>query len=71
MKVSAISSVAFILTGSLLVLVAQRLPLETVLPAIFTSLGFLSVIAGMLVMLGTVVAVMLPYVSHQLDLCQH
>jgi len=71
MKISAVSSVAFILVGSLLVLVAQQLPLETVLPAIVTSLGFLSVIAGMLVMVGTIIAVMLPYISHQLDLCQH
>jgi hypothetical protein len=71
MKLAAVSSVAFIIAGSLLVFVAQQLSLETVLPAIFIALGFFSLILGIFVMVGTVVAVMLPYVSRQLDLCQH
>jgi len=71
MKIATVSSVAFIVAGSLLVLVAQQLSLETVLPAIFTSLGFFSIISGMLAMIGTAVAAMLPKVSRKLDLCQH
>ena len=71
MKLAAVSSVALILAGSLLVLVAQQLSLETVLPAIFTSLGFFSIILGIFVMVGTAIVVMLPYISRQLDLCQH
>ncbi len=71
MKVATVSSVVFIVAGSLLVLAAQQLSLETVLPAIFTSLGFISIMTGMLVMIGTAAAVMLPNVSRKLDLCQH
>ena len=71
MKLAAISSAALILVGSILVLFAQQLSFGTVLPAILTSMGFLSIIVGVVFLLGTAVAVMLPYVSRQLDLCQH
>ena len=71
MKLAAVSSAAFMVAGGLLVLVAQQISLESALPAILTSLGFFSIVAGLLVLVGTVVAVMLPTVSRQLDLCQH
>lgn len=71
MKSAAISSAALMVAGGLLVLVAQYLSLGSVLPAIFISLGFFSIITGLLVLVGTIVAVMLPTVSRQLDLCQH
>lgn len=71
MKIAAVTSAAFIFVGGLLVLAAQQLPLETVMPATFTSLGFIFIITGIVVMFGTVIAVMLPHVSRQLDLCQH
>lgn len=71
MKLAAVSAAAFMVSGGLLVLVAQQLSLETALPAILTSLGFFSIITGLLVLVGTTVAVMLPTVSRRLDLCQH
>lgn len=71
MKLAAVLSAAFMAVGGLLVFVTQQLPLETSLPAIFIALGFFSIFVGVLGMVGTVVVVMLPYVSRQLDLCQH
>ena len=71
MKLAAVLSVAFMVAGGLLVFVAQQLPLETSLPAILIALGFFSIVVGVLGMVGTVIVVMLPYVSRQLDLCQH
>lgn len=71
MKLAAVSSAALMVAGGLLVLVAQQISLESTLPAIFISLGFFSIIAGLLVLVGTTVAVMLPTVSRRLDLCQH
>ncbi len=57
MKLAAVSAAAFMVTGGLLVLVAQQLSLETTLPAILTSLGFFSIITGLLVLVGTTDAV--------------
>lgn len=71
MKMVTVSSVALIVTGTLFALVALQLPLGTVLPVIFTSLGFFLILAGMLTIVGTIVAIMFPYVSHRLDHCQH
>jgi len=71
MKLAALLAIGFMVAGGLLVFLAQQLPLETSLPAIFIALGFFSIIAGVLGMVGTVIVVMLPYVSRQLDLCQH
>lgn len=71
MKMAAVSSVGFIFVGSLLVLIAQQLSLETALPAALTTLGFFSILAGLLVMVITAVAIMLPSISRRLDLCQH
>lgn len=71
MKLAAVLSVAFMVVGGLLVFAAQQLPLETSLPAILIALGFFSIVVGVLGMVGTVIVVMLPYVSRQLDLCQH
>lgn len=71
MKLATVSSVTFIVAGSLLVLMAQQLSLETVLPAVFTALGFVSIVTGFVLIFGTAVAVMLPQISRKLDLCQH
>lgn len=71
MKLAAVSSVAFMVIGGVLVFLAQQLPLETSLPALFVALGFFSIITGVLGMIGTVIVVTLPNVSRQLDLCQH
>lgn len=71
MKISAVSSVAFFVTGVVLVLIAQQISLQSVLPAVLLALGFASIVVGMLVMGVTVIAIMLPKVSRQLELCQH
>jgi hypothetical protein len=71
MRKAVVSSVALIAAGSLLVLLALLLPLQSVVPVILTSLGFMAIFAGVAVMLVTVIAVMLPMVSSRLELCQH
>lgn len=71
MKISAVTSVAFFVTGIVLVLMAQQLSLQSVLPAVFLTLGFASIIVGVFVMGVTIIAIMLPKVSRQLELCQH
>lgn len=71
MRKAVVSSLVLIAAGSLLVLLALLLPLQSVVPVILTSVGFMAIFAGAAVMLVTVVAVMLPTVSRQLELCQH
>lgn len=71
MKRAVVLSVMFIAGGSLFVLMAQLLPLETMVPVIFTYLGLFSMFAGVLVIFVTIMAIMMPKVSRQLDLCQH
>ena len=71
MKKAAVSSVALFVIGIFLVLVAQQLSLQSALPAIFLALGFVSIVVGVLVMAVTIIVIMLPKVSRQLDLCQH
>ena len=71
MKISAVSSVALFVSGIILVLVAQQLSLQSALPATFLALGFISIVVGVVVMAVTIVAIMLPKVSRQLELCQH
>ena len=71
MKKAAVSSVALFVIGIFLVLVAQQLSLQSALPAIFLARGFVSIVVGVLVMAVTIIVIMLPKVSRQLDLCQH
>lgn len=71
MKRTVVLSVTFIAGGSLLVLMAQLLSLETMTPVVFTYLGLFSMFAGVLIIFATIIAIMVPRVSRQLDLCQH
>ena len=71
MKKASVSSVALFIAGIVLVLVAQQITLQSALPASFLALGFISIVAGVVIMAVTIVAIMLPKVSRQLDLCQH
>lgn len=71
MKKAAVSSVVLFVTGIVLVLVALQLSLQSALPATFFALGFISIVVGVLIMAITIVVIMLPKVSRQLDLCQH
>ncbi len=71
MKISAVSSVAFFVTGVVLVLLAQQISLQSVLPAVLLALGFFSIVVGVLVMGVTIITIMLPKVSRQLEHCEH
>ena len=71
MKQSVILSVTFIIGGRFLVLMAQLLSLETMVPVVFTYLGLLSIFAGVLILFVTFIVTMVPKVSRQLDSCQH
>ncbi len=71
MKKAAASSATFIVLGGIIVLISQLLNLGTVAPAILSYLGFISVFVGLLIMLITLLALMLPKVSQRLEQCQH
>lgn len=71
MRKAVVSSLALIAAGSLLVLLALLVPLQSVVPVVLTSAGFMAIFAGVVVMLITVIAVILPRVSSRLELCQH
>ena len=71
MKQAVVLSATFFVGGGLLVLMAKLLPLETMAPAVFTYLGLFSMFAGVLILFATIIAIMLPKVSRQLDPCQH
>ena len=70
MKLAAVSAAVFIIIGGSLVFLAQHLSLETLVPPVMIALGFSSIVIGFLVMIATVITVMLPSVSRQLDLCR-
>ena len=71
MKQAVVLSVTFIVGGGLLVLMAQLLSLETMAPVVFTYLGLFSIFAGVLILFATIIVIMVPKVSRQLDPCQH
>ncbi len=71
MKKAAASSVSLIVIGSFLVLASYFLNLTNLIPVIFSYLGFISIFVGLLVMLVTLVTIMLPSISKQLEQCQH
>ncbi len=71
MKKAAASSVSLIAVGTLLVLTSQLINLTTVVPAIFSYAGFISIFVGLLIMLITTIVILLPKISRQLEQCQH
>ena len=71
MKQAVALSVTFIVGGGLLVLMVQLLSLETMAPVVITYLGLFSIFAGVLILFVTIIAIMVPKVSRQLDPCQH
>ena len=71
MRKAVVSSLALFAAGSLLVLLALLVPLQSVVPVVLASAGFMAIFAGVVVMLITVIAVILPRVSSRLELCQH
>ena len=71
MKKATTSSISLVLAGSLLVLLSKIIALDTMLPSMMSYTGFISIFAGVVLMLITMAAVMVPKISHSLDQCQH
>lgn len=71
LKKATTSSIALVLSGTLLVLLAKLLTLDNLLPSLMSYTGFLAIFAGVIIMLITMVAVLFPRVSQHLEQCQH
>lgn len=71
MKKASAFTVFLILIGSLLVLVAQFLPMGNFVPAMFLYLGFILVHTGLFLLLITLIALLFPRVNERLEQCQH
>ena len=71
MKKSVMLSAVFIVVGTILEIITQFLTFETIVPAIFTYGGLLIISLGIVIILVTAVAVMIPKVNRTLDICQH
>lgn len=71
MKKTVIFSMSLIAIGSLFEVVALLMNLTSVFPATFTYLGLGFILLGVIGLVATTVAIMLPWVSKQLDACQH
>jgi len=71
MKKSIIVSIVFLSTGILLEIIAQFLSFESLVPALFTYVGFFAIFLGLSIILATIIAVLIPKVNKHLDSCQH
>jgi len=71
MKKATTSSISLVLAGSVLVLLSKLIVLDTMLPSITSYAGFILIFAGVLLMLLTMGAVMVPKISQRLEQCQH
>lgn len=71
MRNTAISAISLVGAGSLLVLLAQLMTLQTALPVFISYLGLFSIFIGMVTMVATMLAILLPAVSRRLDLCEY
>ncbi|MBL7001046.1 MAG: hypothetical protein ISR73_14365 [Gammaproteobacteria bacterium] len=71
MKKAVASSVTLMIAGSIIVFLSQFMTLDNAFPALVSYLGFISIFGGVLVMLVTLITVMFPAVSQQLEQCQH
>ena len=71
MKKAVATSIALMIAGSIIVFLSQFMTLDNAFPALVSYLGFISIFGGVLVMLVTLITVMFPAVSQQLEQCQH
>jgi hypothetical protein len=71
MKMAVISAATLIFFGSLATLAAKVWGLESTFPIFLGYAGFLLVFAGIVGIIATALTMMVPKVSHKLDLCQH
>jgi len=71
MKKSILLSATLLVVGVILEIIAQFLSFETIFPVIFTYGGFLAISLGVLIVLVTFAAIMVPKINQHLDACQH
>ena len=71
MKKIVILSASLLLTGAVLEILAQLITTESMIPIFFAYAGVFAIGAGIVVLLGVFVAMMIPAVSQRLDACQH
>lgn len=71
MKKSILLSAILIASGSALEVLALFLSFESMVPALFIYGGFAAISLGIVLMLLTLVATLLPGVNERLSSCQH
>jgi len=71
MKKSIVLSAFFLLTGTLLEMIALLLSFETMIPVIFIYVGIFLISMGLIIFLATFIVIMIPKVNQQLEHCQH
>ena len=71
MKKFVIFSASLLLTGAVLEVLAQLITTESMIPIFFAYAGVFAIGAGIVILLGVFVAMMIPAVSQRLDACQH
>lgn len=70
-KKSVMLSAFFLTIGALLEIAAQFLTLESMVPVFFAYAGVMAIFLGLVGMLGTLVAVLIPTINQRLKACQH
>ncbi len=70
-KISVMLSAFFLINGALLEIAAQFLTLDSMTPVFLAYAGVMAIFLGLVGLLGTLFAVMLPNVNQRLQACQH
>ncbi|MCP3850733.1 MAG: hypothetical protein GY694_10935 [Gammaproteobacteria bacterium] len=70
-KISVMLSAFFLINGALLEMAAQFLTLDSMTPVFLAYAGVIAIFLGLVGLLGTLFAVMLPNVNQRLQACQH
>lgn len=71
MKKSTLTSATLVIGGALLSLLAPTLPTKSALPMLVSYLGLFAVVFGSLLMVAIAIAILLPKVSRDMNLCRH
>jgi hypothetical protein len=71
LKKSVMLSAFFLTIGALLEIAAQFLTLESMVPVFFAYAGVFAIFLGLVGILATLIAVMIPKVNQHLQSCQH
>ncbi|MCW8932431.1 MAG: hypothetical protein OQL19_19620 [Gammaproteobacteria bacterium] len=70
-KKSVMLSALFLTIGALLEIAAQLLTLENMIPVFFAYAGVMAIFIGLVGILATLVAVLIPGINQRLQACQH